>query len=254
MFGKRFTRAAAFAVFMVLVLATQAFAAASWGSVKSVTAAGSYAPYGNHLATTVKSGTRYIHELSTQDKFGSHYASDSGTHEGAMYQRLSSSGAKIGGAVRLSNPNEHGDRGSIAAAGASVYAVWHTIASFDNYSSADARLLRFRRNTNHGQGAWSPALVLTTTGRVDKPSIAASGSYVYILYVDADTGAIHLRVSANSGVSFPTDTVIGTTAQHDTSGYWADGSVAAAGVRRDFLARPPGRLPGWRPRRRRQPA
>jgi hypothetical protein len=92
-------------------------------------------------------------------------------------------------------------------------------------------VLYFRRNTNSGSStAWSVTLRLTsTTGRVDYPKVAASGTYVYVTYTDSVTGLIRLAISANRGATWKTVTV-GSTTRTSSSGREGFPVVAAAGA------------------------
>src|SRR3954467_10974357 len=110
-------------VALVLFIAAEASASVSWTPVKPVGAVGTFAYYGGHLATTLKRSTRYLHQVMTQDKFNGTYASDSGTHEAVVYQRLTATGGKSGAPLRLNKTTEHGNSTSIVSAGTNVYTV-----------------------------------------------------------------------------------------------------------------------------------
>jgi hypothetical protein len=243
---RRIHRAALLAVSLVLIVAANSAAAVSWGGVKTVGAKGTFAYYGGHLASTVSGSTRYLHQVMIQDQFNGTFASDTGTHVAVVYQRLTASGAKSGAASRLNPSGQHGTSAAIATAGPNVYVVWRTISSFTHYSDANPRLLRFRRNTNHGSGPWKPILNLTTSGRVDIPAVAATGTHVYVTYVNADTGDVHLLVSNNSGASFGRDTIIHSAGLHDSTGYYADASIAASGSMLAYTSEAsPGTIHAW---------
>ena len=101
-------------------------------------------------------------------------------------------------------------------------------------SSTPARrpkLFYFRRNTDHGRSTkWGSTVRLTsTTGRVDFPVLAASGSNVYVgLDAHSSNGNIRLARSSNRGGTWKT-TTIGTTSKSSTSGRNGYPEVSASG-------------------------
>ena len=78
-----------------------------------------------------------------------------------------------------------------------VYAIWVRVAKVRSWSKRSApRSIWFRRNSNHGSGAWATAKRLTAAdGRVDYPSIAAAGANVYIAYTNANSSGVKLLPS-----------------------------------------------------------
>ena len=118
-----------------------------------------------------------------------------------MYQRRSASGAASGAAVRLNPANEHGNGSSIAASGTHVYAVWVHLAKYF-YARGRAhprvplqrqpweRRLERRPEADHQRS------------RIDPPSVAAAGKYVYVSYVNSDTGNVILLISGDYGAHF----------------------------------------------------
>jgi hypothetical protein len=111
-----------------------------------------------------------------------------------------------------------------------VYVVWSHLSKYF-YTPTDRRTLQFRSNANHGSGAWSPIRSLTTTGRIDQPSVAASGTYVYIAYTNSATAAIKLLISSDYGVHFHDSGLAMADVTYD-NGYGFTGlpNVAAAGA------------------------
>ena len=128
------------------------------------------------------------------------FATDHGPFMGVFARTSSDNGATWSDPVRVSQPERQADRAALAVADGALYAVWVTQTSYDSYDPSEPRALYFRSNTG---GGWGKTIALTKTkGRVDSPSIAASGKRVYVSWVDANTGQVRLARSGNSGKSF----------------------------------------------------
>jgi TolB protein len=186
---------------------------------------------GSALARTVSGSTTYLHSLYATDRIGSRWASDSGARVGVYYVRSKNLGGTWTTPKRLNPTTQHAGRSAVAASGAYVYAAWVSVTKWVKYSPTAPRVLYFRRNTSHGTStAWKSTLRLTSsTGRVDYPAIAASGSYVYVAYTDSATGSVKLKVSADRGVHWKTVTV-GSTTRSGSSGRAGWPAVAAYGA------------------------
>ena len=168
---------------------------------------------GRSLASTVSGSTTYHHAIYATTRIGSSWVTDSGPYTGVYYIRTSNRGSTWTTPKRLNPTSQHGSRATVASSGAYVYAAWVRTTKWVHYSSSAPRVLYFRRNTSNGSSSgWSATVRITsTTGRVDWPTIAASGSYVYLAYTDSATGSIKLRISANRGSTWKTVTVGSTT-------------------------------------------
>jgi hypothetical protein len=119
---------------------------------------------------------------------------------------------------------------AIAASGSRVYVVWSRLAKY-NYGPTDAFTLQFRSNANHGSGTWSAIKNLTTSGQIDAPSVAASGSYVYVGYTNAATGAVKLLISSDYGAHFHDSGLsMAPVTYNNGYGYWGFTALAAAGT------------------------
>ena len=128
------------------------------------------------------------------------FATDHGPFMGVFARTSSDRGATWSDPVRVSQPERQADRAALAVAGGALYAVWVTQTSYDSYDPSKPRALYFRSNTG---GGWGKTIALTKTkGRVDSPSITASGKRVYVSWVDANTGQVRVARSDNSGKSF----------------------------------------------------
>ena len=82
------------------------------------------------------------------------------------------------------------------------------------YDPAQApRDLQFMRNTNHGSStAWSPRKTdFLGANYIDRPSITAAGSRVYITYTDSSGGEIRLQRSVDYGMTWEYLGAIGAT-------------------------------------------
>lgn len=168
---------------------------------------------GYGLARTVKAATQYLHALYATDRVSGRWASDTGPYVGVYYLR-STNGTSWTTGKRLNPTNQHAARLGIAAAGSRVYAVWASQTKIDPMSATAPRVLYLRVNTNHGDSAaWRSIVRLSpTTGRVDYPTVAASGSDVHVAWTDSVTGTVKLASSTDGGATFKTVSLGTTTA------------------------------------------
>jgi len=185
---------------------------------------------GSSMAATVSGSTQYLHATYTTDRVSGKWVTDTSPRAGVYYERSSNGGATWTTPRRLNPSTQHGSRGSVASSGSYVYATWVSTTKWLKYSGTAPRILYFRRNTNHGSStAWGSTIRLTSTsGRVDFPTLAASGSYVYVAWTDSATGAIKVAISANRGATWRTVTV-GSTSSTNSSGRLGIPVVAATG-------------------------
>ena len=116
----------------------------------------------------------------------------------------------------------------MAVSGGTAYAAWVTQQSYDRYDPAEPRTLFFRANPG---GGWGKTIALTKKkGRVDTPSIAASGQRVFVSWVDAKTGQVRVARSSDGGRTFKRTVVGKTTAvAPDGEGYRGSPTIGAAG-------------------------
>ncbi len=200
-----------------------------WGATHA--AGPSYTFNGGHsLASTTSGSTTYLQGIYNGIRVGSSWVTDTGPYAGVYYIRSSNHGTTWTTAKRLNPTSQHGSEPTIASYGSYVYTAWYTQTKWIKYSGTAPRVLYFRRNTSHGStSAWSTPIRLTsTTGRVDAPTIAASGSYVYVTWTDAKTGAIRVAISANRGATWRQVT-IGTSTNFGPSGRRGVPKIAASG-------------------------
>ena len=185
---------------------------------------------GDSLAGTVSGSTTYLHATYTTDRVGGTWVTDNGPHAGVYYIRSSNGGSTWTTPTRLNPTTQHGSRGTVASSGSYVYATWVSTTRWVKYSGTAPRALYFRRNSDHGRSTkWGSIVRLTsTTGRVDYPVLAASGSYVYVAWTDSSNGNIKLARSSNRGGTWKTMT-IGTTSKSSTSGRNGFPEVSASG-------------------------
>lgn len=183
---------------------------------------------GMALARTVNGTTANLHAVGVADVVGGVAVKDAGPYQGVTYLR------KVGGAawtsMRLNPTTKHGSRVAIAASGARVHVAWVQTVSVNGAANPlESTVLWVRSSADHG-ATWGTAVRLTsTTGRVDYPTIAASGTRVHVAWTNAVTGAIYVRTSNNGGVSFVSAVSVGTANLSDAAGKYAYPSVAATG-------------------------
>jgi hypothetical protein len=111
-----------------------------------------------------------------------------------------------------------------------VYVAWESQTRIVNYSNTAPRILYVRVNTYHGATTdWRSTVRLSsTTGRASFPTIAASGTDVYIAWTNGNTATIELSVSHDSGATWKT-IPIGSTTLKFADGYDGDPMVAVSG-------------------------
>jgi hypothetical protein len=191
---------------------------------------GSYAwNFGNALGRTVRDGSQRLHQAYATDRIGGTWAKDSGPYAGIYYTR-STTGTTWTTPRRITSTSKHVTRFGLAAAGSRVYVAYVTQTKIVNYSGSAPRVLYVRVNTNHGHGDyWKSSVRLTgTTGRVDFPTVAASGTDVHIAFTNANNGDIIVATSKDRGVTWVKRTV-GTTTFNTSSGRAGLPSVAVSG-------------------------
>ena len=193
----------------------------TWGSAYRASPSYSWNT-GYGLARSVQGTTQRLHGLYATDRIGGSWAKDTGPYAGVYYTR-STSGSTWTPGKRLNPSTQHAVRLGIAASGSRVYATWVSQTKVINYSAAAPRVLYLRVNTSYGDAAaWKAPIRLTsTTGRVDYPTIAASGSDVHVSWTDSVTGAVRVATSKDRGVTWKLLTVGSTTggASSNKSGF-----------------------------------
>lgn len=143
---------------------------------------------------------------------------------GVFYSRSSDGGLDwTGGAAgaapfMVSPATTHAGRAAAATSGQYVHVAYVTTTGLaDEMCVTDPRVLWVRSNSNYGApGSWSaPVRLSSLSGRVDMPSITASGATVEVIHTDSDTGAIVLDRSTNNGSSFSKQNIGHTLATFD---------------------------------------
>jgi hypothetical protein len=116
-------------------------------------------------------------------------------------------GASFGSAIRITTNYGSSEDPSVAASGSYAYVAWEDDTSVTG-SGGDSEIW-MRVSGNNGASFGSAIRITTNTGKSVYPSVAASGSYVYVAWHDwtpvtgSDTWPeIWLRASSNNGVSF----------------------------------------------------
>jgi len=186
--------------------------------------------YGNALARTVQDGTQRLHQGYATNRVSGAWARDTGGPYAGIYYTRGSSGSTWSTPRRVTPTSKHAIRFGIAAAGSRVYVAYATQTRIYNYSPTAPRVLYVRRNTKHGGGSsWQTSVRLTgTTGRIDYPTIAASGYDVHVAWTNSNSGDVIVATSKDRGVSFA-KRIVGKTTVSSTSGYAGLPSVAVSG-------------------------
>jgi hypothetical protein len=119
----------------------------------------------------------------------------------------SNSGASFGSPIRITTNTGDSEYPSVAASGSNVYVAWDDNTPVTG--SGTAPEIWMRVSSNYGASFGSAIRMSTNTGWSGAPSVAASGSYVYVAWDDdtpvTDSGSayeIWMRISDDSGASF----------------------------------------------------
>jgi hypothetical protein len=128
------------------------------------------------------------------------------TFASEIWMRVSSNnGASFGSALRITTNTGDSQYPSDAAAGDHVYVAWYDDTPVTG--SGTAPEIWMRASANNGASFGSAVRITTNTGNSTFPSVAASGSYVYVAWMDDTHVAgglreIWLRFSSNNGAGF----------------------------------------------------
>jgi len=147
------------------------------------------------------------------------YAPVSGSGSAAeVWLRVSSNnGATFSSPIRISYNTYESQCPSVAASGTYVYVAWHDFTPVSGSGSEPEIWLRV--SSNNGASFGSPIRISTNAYYSGYPSVSASGSYVYVAWMDSTpvsgSGSqpeIWIRVSSNNGGSFGSPIRISTNA------------------------------------------
>jgi len=108
--------------------------------------------------------------------------SGSGSQYEVWLRVSSSNGASFGSAIRISANAYFSERPSVAASGTYVYVAWSDFTPVSGSGGLPEIWLRV--SSNNGATFGSPIRISTNTGSSGYPSVAASGSYVYVAWGD----------------------------------------------------------------------
>ncbi len=185
---------------------------------------------GQSLARTATTTATYLHATYTTDRVSGSWVDDNGPYAGINYVRSSNGGSTLTTPKRLNPSTQHGSRGSLAASGSYVYATWVSTTRWVAFQPTAPRVLYLRRGSNHGSSTgWGTIKRLTSlTGRVDFPTVAASGANVYVAYADSASGSVKVRISRDRAATWTTAT-LGSTGWSTTSGKIGVPRIAASG-------------------------
>jgi hypothetical protein len=205
------------------LLAPPASAALAWGAQRTVD---TWAWSSGSSFERASNGDLIALEATDFSQGG--FATDHGPYMGVFARTSSDRGATWSDPVRVSQGGKQAERAALAVAGGSTYAAWVTQLSYDNYDPTKPRVLYFRGDTG---GGWGKTIALTKKkGRVDDPSVAASGERVYVAWVDAKTGQVRVARSGDGGKTFARSVIGKTTAlSPDNEGFRGSASIGAAG-------------------------
>lgn len=185
---------------------------------------------GNALGRTLKSTTQYLHQGYATDRISGTWAKDTGGPYAGIYYTRSTGGSTWGTPKRISPTSIHAIRFGLAASGSRVYVAYVTQTRINNFSKTAPRVLYVRTNTNHGSSSYwqTPIKLTSSTGRVDYPTVAASGYDVHVAWTDAGTGYVYVATSKDRGATW-TKRKVGATTNASSEGRIGYPSVAVSG-------------------------
>lgn len=139
----------------------------------------------------------------TASEYGVHvsWVSSRDGNEEVYYKRSTSRGTTWGPDVRMTFDDHTSCDPSVAASGNCVYAVW------SDDRTGDGSEIYYRQSMDNGE-SWGAELRLTTSPDWStRPSVAASGSNVHVVWQDARTGDLDIvyRRSTDAGASWGSD-------------------------------------------------
>jgi len=108
--------------------------------------------------------------------------SGSGSEPEIWLRVSSNNGASFGPAIRISTNTDRSSDPSVAAYGTYVYVAWSDFTPVSG--SGGLPEIWMRVSSNNGATFGSPIRISTNTGFSGYPSVAASGSYVYVAWGD----------------------------------------------------------------------
>jgi hypothetical protein len=163
-------------------------------------------------------------------------ATDSGPYMGVFWQRAPIGPSPTWGSPRrLSQPRRQASRPALAVSGGDVVVAWVTRRSYLHPKPSAARVLWVRSSTDEGDSWGTPVRLTAIGGRVDFPVIAASGARAWVVWTNANTGAIRMATSDDDGATWSTRDIGTTTAGGSSpAGYRGFPAVGASGT--DALA------------------
>ncbi len=184
---------------------------------------------GGALARAVDGGTTTLVQVSSSGYAGSKPVKNTGPYMPVYLNRSTNGGASWSSSTRVNPGNKHGFWPVTAASGRKVAVAWVSAAKVFNLGATAPRVLWVRVSTNSGSGSWGSAQRITSTsGRVDHPSIAISGSTVVVGYTNAATGDVKVATSKDRGRTWKT-VKVGTTSVKGFGGRTGLVNVAVSG-------------------------
>ena len=214
-------------VLMLLLASQTALAAVSWTKPVSVGPQYSWNT-GRGLARTVSSSTSYLHVQ---------YEDDGHAHVGIYYRRGNAGGTAWGTAKRLNPSGEHAEAGAIAAEASTSTSSTATTRTSPTTTTRRPRAASTSRSTRTTarRRAWLTTKNFEAPTRAGRPAVAATGSYAYVAFTDADNG--NIVVAGNGGANVEdagwTAGNVGVTTRVSTStgdGFEGNPVIAASGA------------------------
>jgi hypothetical protein len=155
---------------------------------------------------------------------------------GVFWQRATIGSSPIWSSPRrISQSRQQASRPALAASDGDVYVAWVTRRSYLHATPSSARVLWVRASPDEGDSWGTPVRVSARGGRVDFPVIAASGARAWLVWTNADTGAIRMATSNDEGGTWSVITIGTTTAGASSrTGFRGFPAVGASGA--DALA------------------
>jgi hypothetical protein len=204
------------AIVVVCSLATPATAATVFGRARRISTPYAWNPGKSLAATSNKLLTIFASDCPPPS---GRCADDNGPRMGVFVRRspASSQAGDWSKPLRISPPAVQAERPSIASHGATVIASYVTQRSYLHYRPRAPRVLWIRVSLDQGRTWHTPVRLSAHNGRVDYPRVAIGGGRMFVVWTQADSGAIRMATSDDRGHHWSTAT-IGSTTWRSSSG------------------------------------
>jgi hypothetical protein len=146
------------------------------------------ASFGSPIRLSTNTGTSQFPSVAASGNYvyvawqDDTWVPDSGTYDEIWMRVSGNNGVSFGSAIRISTNTYDSEYPSVAASGSYVYVAWDDWTRVSG--SGTQPEIWMRASSNYGASFGSAIRISTNTGYSYYPSVAASGSYVYVAWKD----------------------------------------------------------------------